>query len=701
MSSTITIIGNVNCQHYQKVKCLAEFLKKSSEDRIEIRGFFEADFDRIACECAEKGEDRILQFGVKSFEEWVGKNYAFFSDDWQCGDFEENMKANAERDLRDLMNPERSYVRMNFVARENDYNGSVLIEFYDDICPKSCEFLKKKLSESSVTRAVKGGWIQLGEDGGAVEGIARESFAVHHEVGGIIGLCPSGAKPGLYGKELYITTKPLEHLDGNGVAVGRVLEGLELVEKISEIDTMGFSNQKPRMEVKVEGVSEVGVKTGVKDNSDVVAQVFAFSSLLEDSEVIFGPCGFISTSPVVSMVISIMLVDTVYLKFLLSRVFLSAGLYTIVKNDLAWTNLADMSWSSMLDAPFPLPLIWHADKFPPVLHSVIGGLTVAVEIAASLILMASPPAGVFEFLSNVSMAVLAVWSACVGNLNWSILTLLALSVGMIDEEIIAAIVPSIIFTIVVHLPAVLLALKYASLGPVVSRDSVPAGLWGVLATIPGVLVVVYGLVGRGTNKGGFSNRVAATLVAVATAWLIGTTDVVGYDMEGTLSSSILPVPYVRSGRLPEERSGNFGAPVPHTLDGRSALTFHVQAEGMPNPDHSMEGLWELNMPYSVNSDQRPRFLSFHHPRVDYLVWKLHTQEEVEKPGSLTPFLVDLLCTCLAMPEKCGRLAERVLLPKENEEDPRRRLVQDDLGRRALVAFSRKWELTDDKYGIYW
>ncbi|KAF4675451.1 hypothetical protein FOZ63_029187, partial [Perkinsus olseni] len=263
------------------------------------------------------------------------------------------------------------------------------------------------------------------------------------------------------------------------------------------------------------------------------------------------------------------------------------------------------------------------------------------------------------------------------------------------------IVPSIIFTIVVHLPAVLLALKYGSLGPVVSRDSVPAGLWSVLATIPGVLVFVYGLLGRGTNKGGFSIRVAATLVAVAIAWLIGTTDVVGYDMEGTLSSSILPVPYVRSAMVSEERGGNFGPPVPHTLDGRSALTFHVQAEGMPNPDHSMEGVWELNMPYSVNSDQRPRFLSFYHPRVDYLVWKLHTQEEVEKPGSLKPFLVELLCTCLAMPEKCGRLAERVLLPKENEGDPRRRLVHDGLGRRALVAFSRKWQVTDDKYGLYW
>ncbi|KAF4654377.1 hypothetical protein FOZ61_008317 [Perkinsus olseni] len=821
MSSTITIIGNVNCQHYQKVKCLAEFLKTSSEGRIEIRGFFEADFERICARVQshvplidvevlifveEKGEDRILQFGVKSFEEWVGKNYAIFSDDWQCGDFEENMKANAERDLRDLMNPERSYVRMNFVARENDYNGSVLIEFYDDICPKSCEFLKKKLSESSVTRAIKGGWIQLGEDGGAEGGIARESFAVHHEVGGIIGLCPSGAKPGLYGKELYITTKPLEHLDGNGVAVGRVLAGLRLVEKISEIDTMGFSNQKPRVEVMVEDVSEIGVKTGVKDNSDerehrlpvqlpvhqidvrctsvclfesprrfgghlrpvrvyfdqphgehghqhhagssvavaihgllfAAVHLVLLQSVSYESEVSkVGPQLIWSGYDKLLVEASLMVFiaeftnNTVYLKFLLSRVFLSAGLYAIVKNDLAWTSLADMSWSSMLDAPFPLPFIWHADKFPPVLHSIIGGLTIAVEIAASLILMASPPASVFEFLSNVSMAALAVWSACVGNLNWSILTLLALSVGTIDEEIIAAvvgtdifqrfgckrvlaplteervektivkaIVPSIIFTIVVHLPAVLLALKYGSLGPVVSRDSVPAGLWSVLATIPGVLAVVYGLVGGGKNERGFSIRVAATLVAVATAWLIGTTDVVGYDMEGTLSSSILPVPYVRSAMVSEER-GNFGPPVPHTLDGRSALTFHVQAEGMPNPDHSMEGVWELNMPYSVNSDQRPRFLSFYHPRVDYLVWKLHTQEEVEKLGSLKPFLVELLCTCLAMPEKCGRLAERVLLPKENEGDPRRRLVQDDLGRRALVAFSRKWEVTDDKYGLYW
>ncbi|KAF4732837.1 hypothetical protein FOZ63_011580, partial [Perkinsus olseni] len=617
MSSTITIIGNVNCQHYQKVKCLAEFLKKSSEDRIEIRGFFEADFDRICARVQshvplidvevlifveEKGEDRILQFGVKSFEEWVGKNYAFFSDGWQCGDFEENMKANAERDLRDLMNPERSYVRMNFVARENDYNGSVLIEFYDDICPKSCEFLKKKLSESSVTRAVKGGWIQLGEDGGAVEGIARESFAVHHEVGGIIGLCPSGAKPGLYGKELYITTKPLEHLDGNGVAVGRVLEGLELVEKISEIDTMGFSNQKPRMEVKVEGVSEVGVKTGVKDNSDerehslpvqlpvhqidvsaavaihgllfAAAHLVLLQSVSYDFEVSkVGPQLIWSGYDKLLVEASLMVFiaeftgNTVYLKFLLSRVFLSAGLYTIVKNDLAWTNLADMSWSSMLDAPFPLPLIWHADKFPPVLHSVIGGLTVAVEIAASLILMASPPAGVFEFLSNVSMAVLAVWSACVGNLNWSILALLALSVGMINEEIIAAvvgtdifqrfgckrvlaplteervekaivkaIVPSILFTIIIPLPAILLALKYGSLGPVVSSGSLPAGLWSVLATIPGVLVVVYGSLGGGKNKRSFLIRLAATVVAVAIAWLVGTTDVLGYDTEGIFSS---------------------------------------------------------------------------------------------------------------------------------------------------------------------
>mmetsp|Transcript_12310 Transcript_12310/g.12160 ORF Transcript_12310/g.12160 Transcript_12310/m.12160 type:complete len:82 (-) Transcript_12310:12-257(-) len=40
---------------------------------------------------------------------------------------------------------------------------------------------------------------------------------------------------------------------------------------------------------------------------------------------------------------------------------------------------------------------------------------------------------------------LAVWSAIVGNLNWSIFILLGLSIGLMNEELIAAIVGTEIF----------------------------------------------------------------------------------------------------------------------------------------------------------------------------------------------------------------------------------------------------------------
>ncbi|EER19222.1 hypothetical protein Pmar_PMAR028688 [Perkinsus marinus ATCC 50983] len=153
MSLSITIVGNVNCGDYQRAKSLAEFLKKSSKDNFEVRGFFETDFDRIRATVQsyishsegvliimeEEGKDKIVQFGVRTFEGWAGINYAFSPDDWQCGDFEANLMVNAKRDLRGLMNPE------------------------------SCAFMKKKLSELAVTRSVKDGWIQLGSNSRATE----------------------------------------------------------------------------------------------------------------------------------------------------------------------------------------------------------------------------------------------------------------------------------------------------------------------------------------------------------------------------------------------------------------------------------------------------------------------------------------------------------------------------------------------------
>lgn len=77
--------------------------------------------------------------------------------------------------------------------------------------------------------------------------------------------------------------------------------------------------------------------------------------------------------------------------------------------------------------------------------------------------MIAPMGGYLEFFANASMMGLAVWSAIVGsnskgswfeswsgylssgNLNWSIFILLGLGIGLMNEELIAAIVGTEIF----------------------------------------------------------------------------------------------------------------------------------------------------------------------------------------------------------------------------------------------------------------
>lgn len=123
--------------------------------------------------------------------------------------------------------------------------------------------------------------------------------------------------------------------------------------------------------------------------------------------------------------------------------------------------------------------------------------------------------------------------------------------------------------------------------------------------------------------------------------------------------------------------GSLGPPFPHGLDSRSGLSFHVHDENV-NWMLDVLGARFLHCPYSTatqsrpqyerymgaehalfdernnnlvapprrgrggkylylmmscmycQSDGRPSFLSFYYPRVDFLVWKLHTQSEVEK-----------------------------------------------------------------------
>ncbi|KAF4658003.1 hypothetical protein FOL47_008211 [Perkinsus chesapeaki] len=496
-----------------------------------------------------------------------------------------------------------------------------------------------------------------------------------------------------------------------------------------------------------------------------LAQAFAFSSFIENSEVIYGPCGIITVNSVLAMVIltillgevgrellwsgcdrllveaSLMLFisdltnSSIILKFLSARIFLASGINTFMKNDLVWTSFADMSWSSILDAPFPLPLVWHANKFPPILHSFIGCGTLSLEILGSILFLLAPSGGPLEFLCTAGLTKLTIWFALVDNLNWSVLTILALLVGMLNEKIIAAVVgtdifgrlgckrvipplteevlektilksiPSfILYCIIIGGPVVLLICKNGSLnGLMLSKEIIYPTLLTAVSSLPLLTLSLYSVIGgwnqKNTMKTSLANRIFAFSAAVMIAWAIGTTGVLG-NLEGPVfDGSVFPSPTAR--QPSSVRSGGEpGPPLPHTLETRSALTFQIHDESKLNPDQNSQGVWEFNMPFSVNSDQRPKFLSFHHPRVDFLVWKLQTEAAVEAMGASSPFFVRLITTCLAVPERCGQLPERIFMPKGDLE---RKILIDNKGdgRRAVAAFSRLWRLTEDKFSIYW
>ena len=89
-----------------------------------------------------------------------------------------------------------------------------------------------------------GGWIQAGDvetgtgAGGASafgEPLPDESFAVAHELPGVLGMANTG--PHSATSQFYITTRPMPTFDRKYVAFGRLIEGGKLLDFIAAFKT--------------------------------------------------------------------------------------------------------------------------------------------------------------------------------------------------------------------------------------------------------------------------------------------------------------------------------------------------------------------------------------------------------------------------------------------------------------------------------
>ncbi len=163
------------------------------------------------------------------------------------------------------------------IAVGEDEVGRVRMEMFDDVVPKTCENFRglcvgKKDEKSGRVfkpymgtvfhRLIPDFMIQGGDyengDGTGGESVwggkfKDENFDGGKHIGqGILSMANSG--PNSNGSQFFITLGDAEHLDGKHVVFGRVVEGLDIIEKLSQIRT--DDGDRPLSNIMIIGCGE-------------------------------------------------------------------------------------------------------------------------------------------------------------------------------------------------------------------------------------------------------------------------------------------------------------------------------------------------------------------------------------------------------------------------------------------------------------
>lgn len=146
--------------------------------------------------------------------------------------------------------------------------GRITIGLYGTVAPRTCENFKaladgtaegRCYAGSRVYRVIEGLTVQMGDvvrndgtSGASASGpsIPRENFRVRHTLPGMVSMVngPAGVD-----SRFLITTRPggSEYLDGKFVGFGRVVEGMDVVQRIDHLPTVGTKNA-PRSNVVID-----------------------------------------------------------------------------------------------------------------------------------------------------------------------------------------------------------------------------------------------------------------------------------------------------------------------------------------------------------------------------------------------------------------------------------------------------------------
>ncbi len=151
---------------------------------------------------------------------------------------------------------------MNRTARFETSHGAFSIELYEDKAPVTTknfiDLAEKGFYDGLIFhRVIKGFMIQGGDPKGTGSGgpgyTIKDEFhkELRHNVPGILSMANAGPDTG--GSQFFITLAPTPWLDGKHAVFGKVMDGMDVVEKIGVTPT--GPQDRPREEVKIERVT--------------------------------------------------------------------------------------------------------------------------------------------------------------------------------------------------------------------------------------------------------------------------------------------------------------------------------------------------------------------------------------------------------------------------------------------------------------
>ncbi|CUS77364.1 peptidyl-prolyl cis-trans isomerase B (cyclophilin B) [Candidatus Kryptonium thompsonii] len=177
-----------------------------------------------------------------------------------------------------IPNPQEKTKEKEVVVIETKF-GNIVIELFDDVAPKHAENFKKLAREgfyngTTFHRVIPDFVIQGGDplskdkdrnnDGRGGPGYTLPAEIKMPHKRGFVGAArqPDNVNPEKRsnGSQFYICLKDLPHLDGNYTVFGRVIEGMDVVDKIAQVPRDKRDNPIEKVEMKKVYLKKLQVK---------------------------------------------------------------------------------------------------------------------------------------------------------------------------------------------------------------------------------------------------------------------------------------------------------------------------------------------------------------------------------------------------------------------------------------------------------